>query len=131
MGEAGTEKSSRAGNLGIAGEVGLELSQEARGSESVQSELQSAQAAQTEARGNRLALCHRSSGEGRAGGDSTEALGRILLCVHYHCVSATCKELPEPGTMRHSNLDSQELHFEYNKNSQLCAMSVYSAAARA
>lgn len=90
----------------------------------VRSKLHSAEAAQPEARGERLAVGHRRSSVGRAGRHSTEALERILHCVHHHCVPAMCEELPEPRTMRHSNCDSEELDFECNKNGRLWRMSV-------
>lgn len=74
--------------------------------------------------GKRLAVGHRGSSVGSEGRHSTEALERILHCVHHHCVPALCEELPEPRTMRHSNCDSEELDFEYNKNGRLRRMSV-------
>lgn len=104
----------------MAGEACLRLSQEALGSWKHQSTEEAVVCSGCPEAGvgwgglSGLVPYH-SSSEGRAGGGSIEALGRILLCVHCHCVPATCKELPEAGTMRRSNFDSKELHFEYTR----------------
>lgn len=122
-GEPGTGKTVKGQQSGIAGEVCMGLSQEARGSQEASKSRASCRLPRQRPGLTRWPCATIAAVRGGPERGSTEALGRILLCVHGHCVPATCKELPEPGTMRHSNFDSKELHFEYNKNSQLRGMS--------
>lgn len=87
-GEAGTGKTLKGQQSGIAGEVCMGLSQETPrkpGSVKVQSKLQ---AAQTEARVDRLALRHHSSSEGRAEGGLNRSSGKnSALCPWPLCAS--------------------------------------------